>query len=134
MHIRNLIDLELEIPDYMTSLTQEEIDVVLESVDRFERIISCGVLGDSLRFITGSGQVREIVRNGKLSPGRAFPCNGGRNIKLTFTESGERIVPSSLVLKYSKNSLNNSELFVNNSYVCDAEIDDYEFPREHNED
>lgn len=130
MHKRVIANLEIDLPGYMKPLEQSVLDLISECSEKGDRIISCGVIEDCLRFVTGSGQVREICKNGRLLPVSATPIDEGRNVALEFPGGEIRKVTSRLIIKYSKNCLNKPELFVNNSYVCDAEFDNYEFSTE----
>jgi len=114
----------------MNSLDQETLDTLSDCPEIKERIISCGVIDECLRIVTGSGQVREISRNGRLSPVSAIPFDEGRSVVLEFKGEETRKVFSSFIIKYSKNCLNKPELFINNSYVCDAEFNGFEFSAE----
>lgn len=112
----------------MQSLNQDAIDSLSSCPEKGYRIVSCGIVDECLRIVTGSGSVREISKNGILTPLFAIPLREGRIVSLDIEGRGTKNVSSNIIIKHSKNCLNKPELFVNNSYVCDVEIDGFEFP------
>lgn len=117
-------DVEVDLPDYMSALSQRAIDHISTLKDNNERIVSCGILDNCLYLVTGVGDVRVLTPNGKLIPVSSVPLNDGMFISVEFNEKNV-VLSSPLVIKSSAGCLNNSQLFVNNNYTCELELEKF---------
>ena len=108
---------EITLPPYITSL-QNVMDVNPDCV------IACGVHSDgTLLLLTGGGDVREIVPNGRMKPSTAYPIGGGEYMEVTFQgESSPRIIASRPAIRSSRRCLTGGELHMGNTYVGNFEI------------
>ena len=123
MAIRFVSQKEVVLPDYMSTLPQEEIDQIL-STSISDAVISCGINPDkSLVLVTASLSVREIIPNGRLVPDYCRPLEGGVGILVKFEgESKMNYIDASLAIKGGRDCLSESKLFLNDNYLCDVEV------------
>ena len=118
---------EIILPSHMSSLSQNIIDNLLETSDDIgNRILACGInpSDNSLYIISGLLDVKVIRPNGKLKPKKAFPCYDGSRIGIIFDNIEDiQTIDSSLALHEGKSCFENTSLFVNDTYLCDLEIE-----------
>lgn len=108
----------------MSTLSQEVID----GLSSEDTIISCGVDEEILYMVTFNSEVRHIKPTGRLRPLKCFPTQDGHSIIAYFHGIDKPfLILSSLAIKNSESSLTNTSLFVNNSYMCDLEIDGIDY-------
>jgi hypothetical protein len=125
MHTIRIAEIEADLPDCMNSLSQEEVNSTSVLKDCGERIVSCGVIDGHLHILTGRGDVKMIMSNGFLLPKNAFPSDDGMFILVQFTTKREEILSSKSVVSNSISCLNKSQLFVNNNYTCELELEKF---------
>ena len=125
MHTIRVADIEADLPDCMNSLHQRDVDLVSASQERDERIVSCGVIDGCLYLLTGKGEVRMISPDGPLVPKSGFPSDDGSFILVQFTTNREEVLSSKAVVRNSVSCLNKSQLFVNNNYTCELELEKF---------
>ena len=107
---------EISIPDYITSLPQEEIDDISSRKDADMLVIACGVhpKDQSLMMITGGAQVFSIVPNGKMVPKFAEPVSGGEYVRVMFHPPyGLHMFNSRSALSAARNETDDAQLQVN---------------------
>lgn len=100
----------------------------LDNLKSINAIISCGIDENVLYVITKGLDVRYVKPTGRLIPRECFPTIDGKNIVLYFNDIEKSFkINSDLVIKNSTSSLsNNSTLSINDSYMCNLEIDGVE--------
>jgi len=124
MATRTVSGKEVSLPEYMSTLPQEEIDRILAE-DANDAIISCGInpIDRCLMLITSTLSVREIKPNGRLIPDYCRPLEGGTGILVKFErESKVNYIDAALAIDRSQDCLCESKLFLNNNYLCDVEV------------
>ena len=110
----------------MSSLPQGAIDSISTLSDANERVVSCGVdpTDNSLYMISGILDIRVIRPNGNLIPDRSFPSHDGKRMGIYFKNVEElQTIDSNLALLNGESCLTNASLFVNDTYMCNLEID-----------
>lgn len=110
---------EITLPEHVLALSQDEIDIITNSIDAMKLIIACGIDPEdsSLIIITGLGDVRILKPNGNLIPTYAKPRDLGKCIELSFVDtSGFFIIDSKLVIDQSESFIEGQSLIVGNSY------------------
>jgi len=124
LETRNVRGKEVVLPRFMMTLSQDTIDEMSSE----DMIISCGIDDEVLYMVTSNLDVRHIKPTGKLRPTRCFPSSDGLSI-VTYFEGMKNpsLILSTIAIKNSESSLTNTSLFVNNSYMCDLEIDGSEY-------
>ena len=117
---------ELSLPGHMSSLPQGAIDSISTLSDANERVVSCGVdpTDNSLYMISGILDIRVVRPNGNLIPERSFPSHDGKRMGIYFKNVEElQTIDSNLALLNGESCLTNASLFVNDTYMCNLEID-----------
>lgn len=130
MHTIRIAEVEADLPDCMNSLTQQDVNDISQLQDGGERIVSCGIIDECLHVLTGTGEVRKISPCGSLVPEEVFPSDDGAFILVRFTTKREEILSSKSVVSNSISCLNKSQLFVNNNYTCELELEKFTCPKE----
>ena len=125
MHTIRISEIEAELSDCMNSLSQEEVNDICTLKDNKERIVSCGVFDGCLYILTGKGEARMVSPSGPLVPETVFPSDDGAFIFVQFTTKREEILSSKSVVRNSIDCLNKSQLFVNNNYTCELELEKF---------
>lgn len=109
---------EIELPEYMSSLTQSLVDEITQVCDNHKRIISCGVNpnDNSLCFVTGDLDVRTIIPNGTMIPVFSKIEFDGSHVQIRFKDAKEdyRVSSETLILE-SQSCLQDAELLFSNS-------------------
>lgn len=125
MALRKLKEKELSVPEYMSILSQDDIEEILE-LERIEnRIISCGIhpKEESLILITADLNTRQLPPSEKLKPSYCRPLRYGTGILLMFRgEDKINFIDSDLLIRASQDCLCDSKLFLGDSYMCDVEV------------
>ena len=120
--------LEIELPDYMISLNQEQIDEIFQTAQPEIGIIACGLHSDkNVTLITTKGEVKTFQPSKYSIPeGVYLPLPGGEEVYLPNTanrwpglDRGFQ-VKSSWLLEHSQPELINATMKVHNSYVGDV--------------
>lgn len=108
---------EITLPSYITSLQNV-------SQSNSDCVIACGVHpGGTLLLVTGVGEVKEIVPNGRMIPISAVPIGGGEYMEVTFRgEVSPRIISSRPAIRSARSCLLGGELHLGNTYVGNFEI------------
>lgn len=118
---------EIILPSHISSLSQNVIDKLLETSDDIgNRILACGInpSDNSLYVISGFLDIKVIRPNGNLKPKKAFPLHDGSKIGIIFDSIEEiQTIDSNLALREGKSCLENTSLFVNDTYLCDLELE-----------
>lgn len=107
---------EITLPSYI---------VALQNVSQVnpDCVIACGVRGGTLLLVTGGGDVKEIVPNGRMIPTSAMPIGGGEYVEVTFQgEVSPRILASRPAIRSARSCLLGGELHLGNTYIGNFEI------------
>lgn len=81
-------DCELEFPEYIRRLEDDELAVALNSEDKHLRIVAAGAdpADEKIMFFTAAGKIKVFDAKSYYIPaGPAFPCNNGLKIFLENT-------------------------------------------------
>ena len=116
----------VELPGHISSLPQDVIDSLVVLPDASERVIACGVdpSDNSLYMISGLLDIRVIRPNGNLIPEKSFPSHDGKRMGIYFKDVEDlKTIDSNLALMNGESCLANASLFVNDTYMCNLEID-----------
>lgn len=125
MPLRNLKEKQLSVPEYMSVLSQEDIEEILELEQIENRIISCGIhpKEESLIVVTADLNTRQILPSTKMRPFYCKPLRYGTGILLMFRgEDKLNFIDSTLLLQASQDCLCDARLFLKDSYMCDVEV------------
>lgn len=108
---------EIILPSYIT---------ILQNVSQLnpDCVIACGVHPSGvLVLVTGIGDIKEIMPNGKMIPIAAKPIGNGEYIEVIFREDDSpRILASRPVIRSAKSCLLGAELHIGNTYIGNFEI------------
>jgi hypothetical protein len=127
---------QLDLPDFMCTVSFAMIGLIEMSPDISERVICCGIdeTDNSLILITGTSDVRKITPNGYMKPRMARPGKTGKTIELAFVGIDEVFkIESKVALKNSVSCMSHASLFLHNNYVCDVDMTSSESFSEVNE-
>lgn len=115
---------EVDMPEYMYYLTQEEIDVVSASEDRGKKIVAAGVHPDgSVLLVTGDPEVRIFnPAEYHVPPGLYIPDPDGTTVFLPGTSSrwpggSGFTVDSTWLLDHSQPALSVADVSVGDMYL-----------------
>jgi len=121
---------EIELPDYMISLSQELVDNVLSDSSTDIRIVACGVHPDGkVTLITSKAEVRTFDPVSFHVPeGMYVPLPGGTEVYLPNTNGRWPGLPrgfqvkSSWLLENSQSAFDGASLQVNNRYIGEIDV------------
>jgi hypothetical protein len=75
-------------------------------------------------MISGILDIRVVRPNGNLIPDRSFPSHDGKRMGIYFKNVEElQTIDSNLALLNGESCLTNAALIVNDTYMCNLEID-----------
>ena len=117
---------ELQIPDHMTSLSQEIVDEMLEQ-DEGMRVVACGVFSSdkSLCFLTTTIEARIIRPNAAYYPRHAIPTIDGRGMEVIFEGvPGVHRIDSRIAYDNSESCLDLADLYVGDTYVSSFKLNE----------
>lgn len=116
---------QLNLPDYMFTVSAPMIGLIEMSPDIGERVICCGidVKDNTLILVTGTSDVRKISPNGYMVPEHARPGKTGKTIELMFVGLDEVFkIDAKIALKNSVSCMTVASLFLHNNYICDVNM------------
>lgn len=123
----NLLTLgrDLTLPNYMNSLPQSVLDVLSTFPDACDRAIASGVSDNQLYIVSCLLDIKVIIPNGNLKPIESYPSHDGTLVFVKFLDDVRfKPISSKLALQAGGDPLNKSALYVNDSYVCDLEVEE----------
>jgi len=108
---------EITLPSYITILQNM-------SCLNHDCIVACGVhTSGVLLLVTGSGDIKEIIPNGKMIPISAKPLGNGEYFEVIFRgNDSPKILAARPAIRSSRSCLLGGELHIGNTYIGNFEI------------
>ena len=127
---------EIELPDYMISLNQEQIDSAMAELKSDVGIVACGVHPDgNVTLITTKAEVRTFdPRPMQVPEGMYLPLPGASEVYLPNAHGRWPGLPrgfhvkSSFLLENSQSAFSGASLQVNNRYLGEIDVTTAEIP------
>ena len=110
--------------EFMSCVTQEDIDNFEDTFSENDLIASCGIdpSDDTFVMVSFSGDVKIIPPQKKLTAVSASPVLYGRGVKIVFSSGLEEIIDSKLALSFGSDPFDKAKFYLNDKHLCDMTL------------